>query len=169
MAPRSPGSPKRKRLTLPTMLATMGCVFAAAGCRTVESPFAPDFGIEETPRLSLSEEPPSAEEPPAAAIDVPPPPGGEPADSSVDAVDDQPKSAPRIRRVSIAPLVVIDGIMQPDDFRLADVQHLDIDHVEIVKGAAAIQLYGPRARGGAIDILTKDGTHAAILNGLKPR
>lgn len=168
MAPRTPG-PAKRRPTLPTMLATMGCVFSGVGCSTVESPFAPDFAVEEIPRLSLPDEPPSAEAPPVAAIDVPPSPGGEAADASVDAVDDQPKPAPRIRRVSIAPLVVIDGIMQPDDFRLADVQHLDIDHVEIVKGAAAIQLYGPRARGGAIDILTKDGTHASILNGLKPR
>ncbi|WP_419950327.1 TonB-dependent receptor [Candidatus Palauibacter sp.] len=157
MDPRSPGPSKRKRLTPPTILATMGCVFAAAGCSTMESPFAPDSGIEETPRLSLSEEPPSAEEPPAAAIEVPSSPGGESGESSVDAVDVQPKLAPRISRVSIPPLVVIDGVVQPDHFRLSDIRHLDIDHVEVVKGAAALQLYGPRAKGGAIDIRTNAG------------
>ena len=49
------------------------------------------------------------------------------------------------------------------------VETLDIDHVEIVKGRAALALFGPRAANGAIDIQTRLGTQAAILNGLKPR
>lgn len=140
----------------------MAGVLASVGCDRAESPFAPDFGVEEPPRLSVSAEPPSVEEPSAAAIDAPPPAGGE-------TTDVQPKSTPGISRVSIRPLIIIDGVMQPNDFRLSDIQRVDIYHVEIVKGRAATYLYGPRAQNGAIDIQTRRGTQAAILNGLKPR
>ena len=163
----SPSSSFR-RWNPPATAIGMACFLASVGCGA-ESPFAPDFRVEETPRLSLSEEPPSVEERPAAATDVPSSRGGESGESSVEAADDQPKLVPGISRVSIAPLVVIDGVVQPDHFRLSDIQHLDIDHVEVVKGAAALQLYGPRAKGGAIEIQTKRGRQATLLNGLKPR
>lgn len=129
----------------------MASVLASVGCDGVESPFAPEFGVEDPPRLSVSAEPPAAAELPAETTDV------------------QPKSTPRISRVSIRPLIIIDGVMQPDDLRLSDIQRMDIYHVDIVKGRAAVVLYGPRARNGAIDIQTKHGTQATLLNGLKPR
>jgi TonB-linked SusC/RagA family outer membrane protein len=58
---------------------------------------------------------------------------------------------------SQAPLIVIDGVIQSEDASLADVNALDIDHVEIVKGAAAASLYGARAQNGVIQISTKRG------------
>lgn len=136
---------------LSTTAMMMATVLASVGCDGGESPFAPDFGVEEPPRPSVSAEPPSAAELPAETTDV------------------QPESTPRISRVSIRPLIIIDGVMQPDDFRLSEVQRMDIDHVEIVKGRAAVILFGPRAANGAIDIQTRRGTQATILNGLKPR
>ncbi|WP_419934188.1 TonB-dependent receptor [Candidatus Palauibacter sp.] len=172
----SPSS-SRKLGNQPAIIMLMACVLASVGCGRAESPFAPDVAVEETPRLSTTAEPPSAEEPPAAgerpsaAIDVPPPPGGETADSLV--------KTPAVWRVqpgepepvmlrgptsintncrSTPPLIVIDGVMQTEDSRLSDIEALDIEHVEIVKGAAAMTLYGPRALNGVIDIRTKRGT-----------
>ncbi|WP_420441623.1 SusC/RagA family TonB-linked outer membrane protein [Candidatus Palauibacter sp.] len=59
---------------------------------------------------------------------------------------------------SQSPLIVIDGVIQSESASLADVGALDIDHVEIVKGAAAASLYGSRAQNGVIEITTKRGT-----------
>ncbi len=63
---------------------------------------------------------------------------------------DAPADAPR-------PLIVIDGVLQADDTTLSDVGELDIDRVEIVKGAAALRLYGDRGRDGVVQIITKSG------------
>ncbi|MCZ0934197.1 MAG: TonB-dependent receptor plug domain-containing protein [Gemmatimonadetes bacterium] len=123
----------------------MASVLASVGCDRAESPFAPDFGVEEPSRLSVPAEQTSVEQLSEES------PATEPTSISTDCR-------------SIPPLVVIDGVEQPEDFPLSDVKALDIDHVEVVKGRAAILLYGPRARGGAIDIQTK-----RLLNGLKPR
>ena len=57
-----------------------------------------------------------------------------------------------------SPLIVIDGVIQAEGASLSDVGALDIDHVEIVKGAAAASLYGSRAQNGVIEITTKRGT-----------
>jgi len=135
----------------------MASVLASVGCDGAESPFAPDFGAEEPPQLSVSAEPPSLEEPPAAATDIPSSPGDEAADSPATPLDDQAESSPRILTVSIRPLIMIDGVTQPDDFPLSDVRRMDIHHVDIVKGAVAMRLYGPRARGGAVEIWTTQG------------
>ncbi len=62
---------------------------------------------------------------------------------------------------SQAPLIVIDGVIQSENASLADIGALDIDHVEIVKGAAAASLYGSRAQNGVIQISTKRGTGLA--------
>jgi len=59
---------------------------------------------------------------------------------------------------SQAPLIVIDGVIQSESATLADIGALDIDHIEIVKGAAAASLYGSRAQNGVIEIKTKRGT-----------
>ncbi len=59
---------------------------------------------------------------------------------------------------SQSPLIVIDGVIQSESATLSDVGSLDIDHVEIVKGAAAASLYGSRAQNGVIEITTKRGT-----------
>ncbi len=57
-----------------------------------------------------------------------------------------------------SPLIVIDGVIQSESATLSDIGSLDIDHVEIVKGAAAASLYGSRAQNGVIQISTKRGT-----------
>ncbi len=58
---------------------------------------------------------------------------------------------------SQAPLIVIDGVIQSETASLADIGVFDIDHIEIVKGAAAASLYGSRAQAGVIQITTKRG------------
>lgn len=163
-------------------------VLASVGCGRAESPFAPDFGVEEPSRLSVPAERTPVEQPPAEPPEAEPPfteqdapsldDGKEPRVWSVQPGDPPGEAEPILLRGptsvstdcrSVAPLIVIDGVMQPEDATLADFKTLDIDLVEVVKGRAAILLYGPRAENGAIDIQTKRGTQATILNGLKPK
>ncbi|MFW6193281.1 MAG: TonB-dependent receptor plug domain-containing protein, partial [Gemmatimonadota bacterium] len=54
------------------------------------------------------------------------------------------------------PLIIVDGVVQGDDAALSDLNTLDIESIEIVKGAAAERLYGERASDGVIQITTKD-------------
>ena len=56
-----------------------------------------------------------------------------------------------------APLVIVDGVIQSEGTSMEDLRALDIDHVEIVKGSAAVELYGERASNGVIEITTKGG------------
>jgi len=128
----------------------MASVLASVGCDRAESPFAPDFGVEEPSRLSVPAEQTSVEQPSEES------PAAEPTSISTDCR-------------SVPPLVVIDGVVQPEDFPIADVKALDIAHVEVVRGVAATTLYGPRAENGVIEIQTKRGKKATLLNGLKPR
>lgn len=62
---------------------------------------------------------------------------------------------------SNAPLLVVDGVIQSTAFgaATADLESLDIESVEIVKGAAAASLYGSRAQSGVIQIRTKRGSN----------
>jgi TonB-linked SusC/RagA family outer membrane protein len=62
-----------------------------------------------------------------------------------------------------APLVVVDGVIQTQSFDAAsaDLQSMDIESVEVVKGAAAASLYGSRASAGVIQIRTRRGTDMA--------
>jgi len=64
---------------------------------------------------------------------------------------------------SNAPLVVVDGVIQSTAFGAAsaDLESLDIESVEIVKGAAAASLYGSRAQSGVIQIRTRRGSNLA--------
>lgn len=54
------------------------------------------------------------------------------------------------------PLVVVDGVIRAE-LDLDAIDTSDIEKVEIVKGEAALDLYGDRARGGLIQITTKSG------------
>ena len=58
---------------------------------------------------------------------------------------------------SQAPLIVIDGVLQSESATHSDVGALDVQSVEIVKGAAAASLYGSRAQNGVIEISTERG------------
>ncbi|WP_419950412.1 TonB family protein [Candidatus Palauibacter sp.] len=55
------------------------------------------------------------------------------------------------------PLIVVDGVIQPEDTTLQDVgpMNLDIENVEILKGDQAVESYGERARRGVVVITTK--------------
>jgi TonB-linked SusC/RagA family outer membrane protein len=60
---------------------------------------------------------------------------------------------------SNSPLIVVDGVIQSQSFdaSTADLESLNIESVEVVKGAAAASLYGSRAQAGVIQIRTKRG------------
>jgi len=64
---------------------------------------------------------------------------------------------------SNSPLIVVDGVILSQSFgaSTADLQSLDIESVEVVKGAAAASLYGSRASAGVIQIRTKRGAQLA--------
>src|SRR5207249_8769685 len=50
------------------------------------------------------------------------------------------------------------GIRSNPQNRLADLNPEDIDHIEVIRGAAAAALYGSRANNGVVQIFTKRGT-----------
>jgi TonB-linked SusC/RagA family outer membrane protein len=64
---------------------------------------------------------------------------------------------------SNAPLIVIDGVIQGTSFdgATADLEAMDIESVEVVKGAAAASLYGSRAASGVLQIRTRRGAGLA--------
>lgn len=61
---------------------------------------------------------------------------------------------------AIAPLLVVDGVVQAQSFvgATADLESNDIESIEVVKGAAASSLFGSRAASGVVQIWTKRGT-----------
>ncbi|HEY0994470.1 MAG TPA: SusC/RagA family TonB-linked outer membrane protein [Gemmatimonadaceae bacterium] len=64
---------------------------------------------------------------------------------------------------SNSPLIVVDGVILSQSFTgsTADLEALDIESVEVVKGAAAASLYGSRASSGVIQIRTRRGANLA--------
>jgi TonB-linked SusC/RagA family outer membrane protein len=62
-----------------------------------------------------------------------------------------------------APLVVVDGVILAEgvDASTADLNALDVESVEVVKGAAAASLYGSRASNGVLQIRTRRGRELA--------
>jgi TonB-linked SusC/RagA family outer membrane protein len=57
---------------------------------------------------------------------------------------------------SNAPLIVVDGVILSSNS--ADLNSLDIESIEVVKGAAGASLYGSRAASGVIQIRTSRGS-----------
>ena len=55
------------------------------------------------------------------------------------------------------PLIVVDGILLPDDTSLNFLNPADIETVQILKDASALAIYGTRASNGAVLITTKRG------------
>jgi TonB-linked SusC/RagA family outer membrane protein len=53
------------------------------------------------------------------------------------------------------PLYIVDGVILNGS--MADINALDIENVEVVKGAAAASLYGSRAANGVVQITTRRG------------
>lgn len=76
----------------------------------------------------------------------------------------QPGSAPSINLRGVttitgnnSPLYIVDGVILSSS--TVDVESLDIESIEVVKGAAAASLYGSRAANGVINIRTKRGAN----------
>ncbi len=75
---------------------------------------------------------------------------------------------------SAEPLYIVDGVIVDNSSnqlidlggyssnRIADLDPNEIDHIEIVKGAAAAALYGSRANDGVVQIFTKRGKPGAL-------
>jgi TonB-linked SusC/RagA family outer membrane protein len=61
---------------------------------------------------------------------------------------------------STSPLIVVDGVIQTQSFTgsTADLESMDIESMEVVKGAAAASLYGSRASSGVVQIRTRRGS-----------
>lgn len=59
-----------------------------------------------------------------------------------------------------SPLIIVDGVVR--ETTLADLSSLDIESIEVVKGAAAASLYGSRAQNGVIQIVTRRGSNLAV-------
>jgi TonB-linked SusC/RagA family outer membrane protein len=57
------------------------------------------------------------------------------------------------------PLLVVDGVILSRSFSgtTADIESLDIESIEVIKGAAAAALYGSRAAAGVVSITTARG------------
>src|SRR5690606_26763952 len=53
------------------------------------------------------------------------------------------------------PLYIVDGVILASG--MADLGGLDIERVEILKGAAAASLYGSRAANGVVQVTTRRG------------
>jgi TonB-linked SusC/RagA family outer membrane protein len=74
-------------------------------------------------------------------------------------VDIQLRS-PTAFETSGRPLFVVDGVVvatENMDSPLSDIDPNEIEHIEIIKGAAAASLYGSRAAGGVISVTTNRG------------
>ena len=65
--------------------------------------------------------------------------------------------SPTSIRKTVAPLYVVDGVILGSN--PADIAALDIESIEVVKGAAAASLYGSRAANGVIQIRTARGSN----------
>jgi TonB-linked SusC/RagA family outer membrane protein len=67
-----------------------------------------------------------------------------------------------------APLFVVDGVILASTFdrSTTDLSSLDIESIEVVKGAAAASLYGSRAANGVIQIRTRRGA-AGLQDGTR--
>ncbi|MEH3113370.1 TonB family protein [Pedobacter terrae] len=53
------------------------------------------------------------------------------------------------------PLIILDGVKLPDNSLLSTVNPNDIESVEVLKDKTAIDLYGPKAKGGVILVTSK--------------
>ncbi len=60
-----------------------------------------------------------------------------------------------------SPLIVVDGVIQSQAFGASssDLESMDIESIEVIKGAAAASLYGSRASSGVLQIKTRRGTN----------
>lgn len=161
------------------LVVALACALPGTGCGA-EDPFGLETDPDSTSPPPVAAERVAATDTLAASPDslaAPPDPPSTPEATA--AVADDLEEPPSVvlrgptsvttRCGSIPPLIVIDGVVQPHGTSLSAIGHLDVDHVEIVKGRDATGIYGPNAANGAIKIQTKRGGQAAVLDALKPR
>jgi TonB-dependent SusC/RagA subfamily outer membrane receptor len=55
----------------------------------------------------------------------------------------------------LKPLYIVDGVILSDGTAMEDIDKMDIASVNVIKGAAAVEQYGERAKNGVILITTK--------------
>lgn len=67
------------------------------------------------------------------------------------------------------PLVVVDGVVQASGADLEELNALDIERIEVVKGPAARSSYGERASDGVIRITTKGAADGLAAEGRTDR
>lgn len=70
-------------------------------------------------------------------------------------------SAVRIITQDEEPLYVVDGEVQDEDFEKNSLKPGNIAFINVIKGDAATEKYGKKARNGAIEIHTKDSGYSA--------
>jgi outer membrane receptor for ferrienterochelin and colicin len=58
-------------------------------------------------------------------------------------------------QLSLPPLILVDGVIQPFGFTLAMIDGARIQKIDTVRGAAAVKLYGQRAANGVLNITLK--------------
>ena len=63
----------------------------------------------------------------------------------------------------VQPLIIVDGVITSRS--ISELDALDIERIEVIKGKAAEGLYGARAAGGVIQITTKPGTGEGVALG----
>lgn len=94
------------------------------------------------------------------ACEAPPPgpPDFDGADGRIRVVQGQ-NGQTTLKDVSLTerPVVVVDGVVRASDASLAEINSLDIQRIEIIKGPAARERYGERGAEGVILIETRDG------------
>ena len=63
-----------------------------------------------------------------------------------------------------SPLFVVDGVFlnQAQSVTTQDIESMDVESIEVIKGAAAASLYGSRAAAGVISITTRRGKGLAL-------
>lgn len=165
------GSMPSKRANASGTLATLVWVPLSVGCAKLDGPLRPDLAsdLNRTPGLSSSPGQVSAGERPAVEPDVSPPVDEWVCASDVPEAGQSRETASNTPRGpisittscrSVSPLIRIDGVVLPDGCKLSDIGSLDVESVEVLKGASVTALYGPRAANGVIDIRTKRGTQA---------
>lgn len=72
--------------------------------------------------------------------------------------------SPTTLRGGGSPLIVVDGVVLSGSGvpSTVDIDGLDIESIEVIRGAAASSLYGSRAAAGVIAIRTKDGSSLPV-------
>ncbi|SDH22155.1 TonB family C-terminal domain-containing protein [Pedobacter terrae] len=69
---------------------------------------------------------------------------------------------------NIDPLIILDGVKLSDNSLLNTVNPNDIESMEVLKDKTAVDLYGPKAKGGVI-LVTSKGTKSNTFRPLNPK